>query len=113
MSYRLIQVDKLTPQIGAEIRGVDLREPLRADQLAEVRRALVENLVIFFRDQDISVEQHKQFAAGFGELFRHPASTPVAGHPELIRIHADADSKKVAGEVWHTDTSCEAAPPMG
>lgn len=113
MSYEHIQVRKLTPVIGAEIFGVDLRADIPEPALAEVRRALVENQVIFFRDQDITVDRHKAFARHWGELFVHPASKPVDGHRELIRIHADAHSKKVAGEEWHTDTSCEPAPPMG
>lgn len=113
VAYDRIQVTRLAPHIGAEIGGIDLCAPLDSDVIAQIRRALVEHQVVFFRDQPLSVEQHKTFASHFGEMFRHPASVPVEGHPELIRIHADANSTKVAGEQWHTDTSCEAAPPMG
>jgi taurine dioxygenase len=113
MLYRHIDVFKLSPNIGAEISGVDLSRPIDADVLAEVRSALTENQVIFFRDQRMTVDQHKDFARHFGPLFVHPASKPVEGHRELIRIHADEKSTKVAGEEWHTDTSCEPAPPMG
>jgi taurine dioxygenase len=113
MSYKIIEIAKLTPHIGAEISGVDLTKPIDQATYTEIRRALVENLVIFFRDQAITVDQHKTFANLFGELFSHPASTPIAGYPEVIPIKADENSKKVAGEVWHTDTSCNAVPPMG
>ena len=113
MSYQHITVARLSPNIGAEIGNVDLCVPMPDPVLSEIRQALVENQVIFFRDQPMSVEQHKAFARMFGELFVHPASTPVAGHRELIRIHADEKSTKVAGEEWHTDTSCNEAPPMG
>jgi taurine dioxygenase len=113
MNYRHITVYKLSPNIGAEIGGIDLSRPVAPETLAEVRDALTENQVIFFRDQRITIDQHKDFARLFGELFVHPASKPVEGHRELIRIHADENSTKVAGEEWHTDTSCEPAPPMG
>jgi taurine dioxygenase len=111
--YDLIQVEKLTPNIGAEVFGVDLTRPLPAEALVEVRRAFTENGVIFFRDQTLSIAQHMAFAANWGDLFVHPASKPVEGYKELIRIYADENSKKVAGEAWHTDTSCEASPPLG
>ncbi len=113
MTASTLRIEPLSPNIGAEVFGVDLRQPMSDDVYADVRRALVAHQVIFFRDQPIDVEQHKAFARRFGELFVHPASTPVEGHRELIRIHADAQSKKVAGEEWHTDTSCETSPPMG
>lgn len=56
--YETITVDKLTPIIGAEISGVDLAKPLSNRQQDEVHRALIENLVIFFRDQPLTPEQH-------------------------------------------------------
>jgi len=108
-----IRVAKLSPNIGAEITGVDLTRQLDNSTLAAIREVFVENGVVFFRDQALDHDQHKAFAKLFGKLFVHPASTPVAGHPELIPIKADENSTKVAGEEWHTDTSCEAAPPMG
>lgn len=113
MAYQTLQVKKLSPHIGAEIFGVDLRQPVPAAQLVELRHAMTDNQVIFFRDQPMTVDQHKAFARLWGELFVHPASKPVEGHRELIRIHADEHSKQVAGEEWHTDTSCNAEPPMG
>jgi taurine dioxygenase len=113
MTYQHITVAKLSPKIGAEIGNVNLCEPITDAVMTEIRHAFVENQVIFFRDQPMTVEQHKVLARKFGPLFVHPASKPVDGHRELIRIHADENSTKVAGEEWHTDTSCEVAPPMG
>lgn len=111
--YAHIQVDKLTPHIGAEIGGIDLTRPIPEDAMAELRRAFSENGVIFFRDQDLTIDQHLAFGRQWGELFQHPASTPVEGYKELVRIKADETSKGVAGEAWHTDTSCEETPPLG
>ena len=111
--YRAIQVEKLTPLIGAEIGGVDLSRPLDPSQVEEIGRALAENLVIFFRDQDLTPAQHIAFGRSFGDLHVHPAAPHVEGLPELMMIHADANSKRANGEDWHTDVSCDAEPPMG
>ena len=74
--YESITVDKLTPIIGGEIGGVDLRAPGNR-QMDEIHRALAENLVIFFRDQHLSQEQHLDFGRKFGELHIHPAAPAV------------------------------------
>ena len=68
MGYQTIEVRKLSPVIGAEIFGVDLAQPLGNQQFQEVHDALMENLVVFFRDQTMSIEQHKDFGRRFGPL---------------------------------------------
>lgn len=113
MSYEVIKVRKLTPRIGGEISGVDLSKPLDDKTFREIKAALLENQVIFFRDQDITLDQHKDFGRRFGELHVHPAAPAPEGHPEILRIHGDANSKRVAGEAWHSDVSCDLEPPMG
>jgi taurine dioxygenase len=111
--YTTIGVDKLTPIIGAEISGIDLSKPLAPEQQNEVHRALAENQVIFFRDQDITKEQHLAFGSLFGDFHIHPAAPHVEGLPALMRIHADESSPRANGERWHTDVSCDQTPPMG
>jgi len=114
MPYQTIEVTKLTPHIGAEIGGVDLSRPLGNQQFQEVHDALMANLVVFFRDQHLTHDQHKDFGRRFGELAAHPASRySPDGHPEILTIHADENSKHVAGEEWHSDVSCDENPPMG
>jgi taurine dioxygenase len=114
MPYQTIEIKKLTPHIGAEIGGVDLSRPLGNQQFQEVHDALMENLVIFFRDQHLTHDQHKDFGRLFGNLAIHPASPHAPeGHPEILTIHADENSKHVAGEEWHSDVSCAETPPMG
>lgn len=114
MTYQTIDVRKLTPTIGAEIHGVDLGAPIGNQQFQEIHDALMDNLVIFFRDQSLTVPQHKEFGARFGKLHIHPnAPKPIDGHPEILVVKADENSKRVAGEVWHSDVSCDPEPPMG
>lgn len=113
MPYETIQVRKLSPVIGAEIHGVDLSKPLTNRQAEEIHDAWMANLVIFFRDQKLTVEQHLDFGRRFGDLHIHPAALLPDQHPEILVINADESSKHVAGEEWHTDVSCDAEPPMG
>src|SRR5665213_2732831 len=90
--YETISVDKLTPIIGGEIGGVDLSGDISNRQMDEIHRALAENLVIFFRDQHLSKQQHLDFGRKFGELHIHPAAPTEPGLPEMMILHADKDS---------------------
>ncbi|MFZ4407150.1 MAG: TauD/TfdA dioxygenase family protein [Paracraurococcus sp.] len=110
--YETIRVDRLTPVIGAEIGGVDLGA-LSNRQMDEIHRALAEHLVIFFRDQHLSQQQHLDFGRQFGELHLHPAAPHEPGHPELMVIKADENSVRANGEGWHSDVSCDEYPPLG
>ena len=111
--YETIGVEKLTPIVGAEISGVDLARTLSNRTLDELHRALAENLVIFFRDQHITPQQHLSFGRLFGELHVHPAAPHQPGEPALMKIYADKNSPRANGEGWHTDVSCDLEPPMG
>ena len=102
----------LTRCIGAEVRGVDLREPLDDETFRVLHGGLLEHLVLFFRDQDITFDQHAAFGRRFGELHVHPSAPCVDGRPELMKIHADAASPFAEGTAWHSDVSCDEEPPM-
>jgi taurine dioxygenase len=112
MAYETIEVNPVAPQIGAEVAGVDLRE-LGDRQLAEIRAALLEHQVLFFRDQTFDLASQKAFGRHFGELHVHPGAPGAVGHPEVLPVHTDAKSTYIAGESWHSDVSCDAEPPMG
>ncbi|WP_158969404.1 TauD/TfdA family dioxygenase [Paraglaciecola sp. L3A3] len=108
-----LQIKALTQNIGAEISNVDLTEELSADIRSQLFDAIMEYQVIFFRDQPINHEQHKEVGRIFGDLIIHPGVAGIEGHEDIVAIHADKDSKYVAGDNWHTDLSCNAEPPMG
>jgi taurine dioxygenase len=112
MSYETLEVRPLTPRIGAEISGVDLTCPTN-HQLQEIADALAEHQVVFFRDQHLDHESHKAFGRAFGPLAIHSGVSGLADHPEIVAIHADENSKNVAGENWHSDLTMNAEPPMG
>ena len=108
-----IEIRPLNQTIGAEIGGVDLRDELKPDIADQIHAAWLEHQVVFFRDQDISLEQHIDFARHFGDLHIHPNVPSHDDHPEVLVIHADESSNRVAGAAWHTDVSCDVEPPKG
>jgi taurine dioxygenase len=112
MNQQGLSVHPVTPVIGAEILNVDL-EALDESTLEEIRGALMSHCVLFFRDQDISIQSQKAFGAWFGELVAHPNDPGLEEHPEVMPIHADANSERATGERWHSDVSCDPVPPMG
>lgn len=106
------------PLLGAEVSGLDLRQPLTSEAVAAIRDGLARHKVLFFREQDISHEDHIRFGRYFGELEGHPVTTTVAGHPEILHIEA-ADGLKLteeilplvrAGNKWHTDVTFRERP---
>jgi len=113
MVYETIEVRRMTRCIGAEIFGIDLAAELGAQTVEELQRAITEHQVIFFRDQKLSHADHVRFGRLFGELAIHSGVAGLPDYPEIVAIHADSNSKFVAGESWHSDLSCNAKPPMG
>jgi taurine dioxygenase len=113
--YRTLTAKPLAPTLGAEIEGVDLSRDLSDEQLAEIRRAFAENLVLVFRDQKISIEDQKRLARHFGSLHRHvlASSTLIAGasaDPEVLAWKTSKASRFTAGNGWHHDVSCDERP---
>jgi taurine dioxygenase len=114
MPVPTLEISKLTPHCGAEIRGIDLAGPLDDALVRQIEQALAEHTVVFFRNQALTPEQHKAFGRRFGKLHIHPAFPDILEeHPEIMIIRADENSTRVAGEDWHSDVSCDAEPPMG
>ena len=111
--YETLQVSPSTLRIGAEISGIDLTRPLGDQQFSELHDAMTRYQVLFFRDQPIDHDSHKALGRLFGPLAIHSGVAGLVDHPEIVAIHADADSKYVAGENWHSDLTCNAEPPMG
>jgi len=108
-----LTVEQLTPVIGAEIGGIDLREPIDRTLRDELYALLLKHKVLFFRDQDINRDQQLGFARNFGELYAHP-SGGLQTH-RIIQPIAAEDFKKYDEREnhWHTDTSWRLNPVLG
>lgn len=112
--YDTIEASPFAPNLGAEIRGVDLSEPVSDVQFADIHQAFLDFQVLFFKDQkEIPPERHIEFGKRFGELHAHPAAPTMDGYPEIFEIHTTRDSKIANGELWHSDVSCDEVPPLG
>jgi taurine dioxygenase len=98
--------------LGAEIDGIDLRVPLEDEVIAELRRALHDYKVLFFRDQPITPHEHVTFARRFGELEVHPALGSNTDEPALVRFAKSADMVGVENS-WHHDVTWRPQPSMG
>lgn len=110
---RPIEVHASTPQIGAEITNFQISDTMDQSQFGLIHEALMTHQVLFFRDQEMTLDQQKDFARQFGELHIHPGIPGPEGHPEIIAIHTDETSTRIAGEDWHSDVTCDDEPPMG
>jgi alpha-ketoglutarate-dependent taurine dioxygenase len=124
-----LDITPMSGTIGAELRNLDLHQPLSEDTVAQIRRALLDYKVVFFPDQHLSPEEHKAFATYFGEVTNaHPVVPGIAGHKEVFEIDysmmrerlsaAKPNSTEVTyGEKdkdkWHTDVTFMKTPPLG
>jgi taurine dioxygenase len=112
MTYDTIEVSKLTGGCGAEISGVDLKA-MSNRQWNEVQQAFVEHGVIFFRDQDLTTEQHIEFAQRWAPIDINRFFPAVAGYPQIAEVRKEPEGKKNIGNLWHTDHSYDQKPAMG
>ena len=115
-AYRAISVTPSSPHVGAEIGDIDLTRPLSDLELAELRRAFTEHLVLFFRDQKIGFEDQVRLAEYFGPIGSHvgkQTTSQISDDPRVRKFHFDENSPTVAGNIWHTDQSCAPMPPLG
>ena len=112
-AYSHFEALPMAGALGAEIVGLDLSQSLDERTIAELRRALLDHLVIFFRDQRLSVEQHKAFGRRFGTLNVHPQYVPLDGDPEIFPVVKDPTDRDNIGSVWHSDVTFLEAPALG
>lgn len=120
-----LEVRPLSGAIGAEVRGVDLREPLPPELVEEIRALWLRYKVVFFPGQNLDPAQHAAFAAQFGELTpAHPVVPGIEGHPEVFEIdytrsaelyavYGDLTKHRPQGVNWHTDVTFVERPPAG
>lgn len=109
----MLDIRPASGALGADILGVDLSHDLSDEIIAEIRQALLDHLVIFFRDQDITPEQHLAFAKRFGDTVEYPLVKGVEGYPEIMLVVKYEHEKMNFGGLWHSDTTYLDIPPMG
>jgi taurine dioxygenase len=105
-------VEPIAGALGAEISGVDLARPLTDEAILAVRRAWLDHLVLFFRDQDLSPAQFLEFGRRFGEVIEYPFVKGLPDYPEIIPVLKLEHERVNFGGVWHSDTAYLDVPPM-
>lgn len=108
-----LDIRPLSGALGAEIHGVDLSRPLDSHVADALRAAFLDHLVIFFRDQPISLDAFRSFARAFGDPVEYPFVRGVDGFPEVIEVAKLEHETVNFGGVWHSDTTYLECPPMG
>ena len=106
-----IRIHPLTTALGAEIEGVDLSKPLARETVATLRQALLDHLVIFFRDQDLTTDKYLAFAHAMGEPMEYPFVSGLPGASLITPVIKEADARVNFGGVWHSDTAYLEEPP--
>jgi len=110
--YRTIHVAPIAGALGAEIGGVDLASDLDDSTVAEIRRAWLQHLVVFFRGQELSPAAFLAFARRIGEPVEYPFVKGIEGFPEIIAVTKLPHETVNFGGIWHSDTAYLERPPM-
>ena len=109
----MLRIRRIAGALGAEISGIDLRLGLTLQAAAEVRAALLEHLVVFFRDQPLDAGQFTAFAQALGTPVEYPFVTGLPDFPHIIEVKKLEHERINFGGIWHTDTAYLESPPMG
>ncbi|MFT4101941.1 MAG: TauD/TfdA family dioxygenase [Burkholderiaceae bacterium] len=109
-----IRVEKSAASCGALVRGVDLSKPLSEEVIGCIRQIWLDNKVIAFPDQELSIEDLERFSLYMGPRSEDPFIAPMPGHQHVIEIRREADEKApIFAESWHSDWSFLPIPPAG
>ena len=104
-----IEIRPITPNLGAEIFGADLGKSQDVD---DIKQAFIDHAVLAIRDQNLTPEEHVNFAEKWGAININRFFKPVDGHPKIATVLKEADQQDAIGETWHTDHSYDQAPAM-
>jgi taurine dioxygenase len=107
-----IGIHPVSGALGAEVTGVDLSKPLDDQVLGVLRRAWLEHLVLFFRDQALTPAQFLAFGRRFGQTIEYPFVKGLDEYPDIIPVVKLEHERINFGGVWHSDTAYLDVPPM-
>lgn len=105
--------------LGAEIRGIDVKQDVHAGTFRRIQQALNQYGVIFFRNQDFGPENQICFTRRFGEPEKHVLHNQygLPGYPEILLIGNVVENGRFIGVndgglKWHTDLSYKREPTL-
>jgi taurine dioxygenase len=103
----------VSPSLGVEVEGVDLSADLSAETVNDLRKALLQHHVLFFREQTLTPQQQMTFGRRFGELDEHPFVVGRSDYPEILEVITEPDDVVNFGGGWHIDVTFLEEPDMG
>lgn len=112
-AHQKISVKPQSASLGAVIDGVDLAQDLSDSTLEELKSVFGCYSVIFFRNQDLTPQQHIDLAERWGSVNVNRFFKPLEGYPKIAQVIKEADQKENIGGAWHTDHSYDEIPAMG
>ena len=112
-AHQKISVKPQSASLGAAIDGVDLAQDLSDSTLEELKSVFGSYSVIFFRNQDLTPQQHIDLAERWGSINVNRFFKPLEGYPKIAQVIKEADQKENIGGAWHTDHSYDEIPAMG
>ena len=113
MDYKEIGVTPQSTALGAVISGIDLSKEPSKRAMAELEDAFGRYSVIFFRDQNLTPQQHIAMAERWGAINVNRFFNPLDGYPQIAQVIKEANQKENIGGTWHTDHSYDLIPAMG
>ena len=113
MSYPNLDLKVASPALGAFVEGLDLSQPLDEAVLNDLIRAHADYGVLFFRDQQLTPDEHIALAEQFGEINVNRFFAAVADHPQIAEVRKEPDQTANIGGGWHTDHSYDQIPALG
>jgi taurine dioxygenase len=103
---------EVLPGVGAEITDVDLRR-VTDGEMDAIKVAYADHGVLFFRDQDLSEDDHIAFGERFAPINVNRFFAAHPDYPQIAMVAKEADQKDNIGGGWHTDHSYDVEPAMG
>ncbi|MBX2825930.1 MAG: TauD/TfdA family dioxygenase [Gammaproteobacteria bacterium] len=107
-----MNIQPVTPAIGAEIEDLDLSAPLDSQTLRSINQAFLNHHVLFFREQKLNPADLVRIARHFGPVAKYPFAEPLPNQPEVVAIIKEPAQKTVFGGIWHTDSAYLETPSM-
>ena len=108
-----ILINPTSGSMGVEIHNVDLSKELSDSLFSEIRETFIEHGLIFFRDQELTPDDHLRFAKRWGEININRFFAKVEWYDQIAEVKKDPDQKINIGGAWHTDHSYDQVPAMG
>jgi len=106
-----MRIEPMAGSLGAEVEGIDLSAPLDDRTINDIETALHEHLILAFREQDITPEQHLSFARRFGDILTYPLVKGLEDYPEIVPVLKLEHETVNFGGIWHSDTAYLEKPP--